>query len=332
MAGVASVPVLGGGRADLAAAHVPLALIDQADTTFLVRHELGHEELAKSIAREGILVPVWLARRSGRLAVCDGFRRLFAARACRLEEIPAIVWSGVLDGRLWRMVLTEKAAQGNLDLFERALLFDKLRACGDADAGELAGDGARALGFPVDPRRVAEILAVLEVPGPTRARLLELGIAPRAVLAYAHQLRGREEAFFFSRYLRLLGFTSTELAEFLDALETLRRTQERPILELLASFQPKADDRADGKAAVGRLLRALREATQPTLQRARARVAEVRKRLRLPKGVALEVPASFERPGFQLTLDLESRGDWQAKKAWLDEKAAEIEGMFDALP
>ena len=332
MADLAPVPVREGLTPLFDAARVPLGTIDAGDETFLVRHGLESEELAASVAQEGVLVPLWLARRGERLIIVDGFRRLAAARACNAGELPALVFGpGVRGCDLWRRVLVEKCAQGSLDVFERATFLAKLQSSGEIAGEELARRWAPALGFPANAKRWPEMLAVLEIPSVTRARLIKLGIADRAVHAYA-RLKGEEESFFYSRYLRGLAFNTNELAQALDGFEALRRTRVVPLAELLQTFEPEVGKKTDGKAAVGELLGSLAEAREPALTRARARVSGAREKLRLPKGVSLSCAPSFEESGFRLTLDLKSPQDWKAKKAWLDAKADEMSGVFDALP
>jgi len=55
--------------------------------------------LVESIVRRGILQPLLVARRSGRIALVDGHRRLRAAIAAGLDEVPCVVHD-VGDGEL----------------------------------------------------------------------------------------------------------------------------------------------------------------------------------------------------------------------------------------
>jgi len=52
------------------------------------------EELARSIQRIGIVCPLGVVRENDNYVLICGHRRLEAARICRLENVPCIVWGG----------------------------------------------------------------------------------------------------------------------------------------------------------------------------------------------------------------------------------------------
>lgn len=87
------------------------------------------EGLAASIAAQGVLEPVLVRKREGRLEIVAGERRWRAARKAGLETVPVVVRE-VSDGDLALLALVENLQRQDLNPIEEAAAFRRL--AGDA--------------------------------------------------------------------------------------------------------------------------------------------------------------------------------------------------------
>ena len=83
------------------------------------------EELKLSIREKGILQPILVREKNGRYEVVAGERRLRAARALNLSEIPVIIKS-VSDQEALVIALVENIQREELNAIEEAEAFKKL--------------------------------------------------------------------------------------------------------------------------------------------------------------------------------------------------------------
>lgn len=116
-------------------------------------------ELADSIKRHGVLMPVLVADRNGGVhnPLIAGHRRVLAARKAGLTEIPALV-RGDLDGLELEAAITENAQREDLDPIEEGLALRRLMD----DRGYTQAQAAEALGKSV--RWARERLRLLKLP------------------------------------------------------------------------------------------------------------------------------------------------------------------------
>jgi len=139
--------------------------------------ELAH--LAASIREHGVLQPLVVRPRGDRYQVVAGERRLRAARAAGLEEVPAVI-RDVPDEQMLELALVENLQRLDLDPIEKAQSFQAYLA----STARTQSEAAERLGL--DRSTVANMIRLLELPEPVqrmvRERLLAMGHA-RAILA-----------------------------------------------------------------------------------------------------------------------------------------------------
>jgi ParB/RepB/Spo0J family partition protein len=115
--------------------------------------------LVASIARHGVLQPLLVRERDeGGAWLVAGHRRLTAARAAGLSEVPVVL----VDGERFELTAVENLQRAQLSPLEEARAFQAL-----ADAGRTPRGIATALG--VSQRRVIERLAILALTGAGQA-------------------------------------------------------------------------------------------------------------------------------------------------------------------
>jgi len=149
--------------------HQPRQDVDEAEL----------EHLAASIREHGILQPLVVRPRGDRYEVVAGERRLRAARAAGLQEVPAVV-RDVPDEQMLELALVENLQRLDLDPIEKARSFKAYLS----STGRTQSEAAGRLGL--DRSTVANMIRLLDLPEPVqmmvRERLLAMGHA-RAILA-----------------------------------------------------------------------------------------------------------------------------------------------------
>ncbi len=125
----------------------------------------GLAELARSIAKTGVLQPVLVTREGERFRILAGERRVRAARLAGLAEVPVIVREGVTDRDHLLLALVENVQRKDLTALEEAEAYRNLRE----EFGLTQEDVAERVGK--DRATVANALRLLKLPASVRAAL-----------------------------------------------------------------------------------------------------------------------------------------------------------------
>ena len=145
---------------------VPLSLLDanlrQPRRRF---DDDGIAELARSIAKTGILQPVLVTREGDRYRILAGERRVRAARQAGLTEVPVVVREGVTDRDHLLLALIENVQRRDLTVLEEAEAYRHLRE----DFGLTQEDVAERVGK--DRTTIANALRLLKLPASVREAL-----------------------------------------------------------------------------------------------------------------------------------------------------------------
>lgn len=162
----ALIPTAKPGRESGAPRTLPLALLDanrrQPRRKF---DDEGITELARSIAKTGILQPVLVTREGERYRILAGERRVRAARQAGLLEVPVFVREGVADRDHLLLALVENVQRRDLTALEEAEAYRHLRE----DFGLTQEDVAERVGK--DRATVANALRLLKLAAPVREAL-----------------------------------------------------------------------------------------------------------------------------------------------------------------
>ena len=127
--------------------------------------EDGLAELAQSIRKAGILQPILVTRAGERYRILAGERRVRAARAAGLAEVPVLVREGLADRDHLLLALVENLQRRDLTVLEEAEAYRHLRE----DFGLTQEDIAERVGK--DRATVANTLRLLKLPAAVRAAL-----------------------------------------------------------------------------------------------------------------------------------------------------------------
>lgn len=107
---------------------LPLSLVDlRADQPRRRSRDAAQRELTRSVAALGVLQPIRVRRAGARFEVVSGERRLRAARAAGLSDIPAVVVDRDDEAALVESLI-ENVEREDLSLIDRAAAIRRLRA------------------------------------------------------------------------------------------------------------------------------------------------------------------------------------------------------------
>ena len=163
-----------GEQRTIALAHI------HTDSAFNPRTSSERTRLAQledSIRRHGVLQPVLVTTDGDeRYRLIAGHRRIAAATAAGLTEIPAVVRPVDDDTRGLDLALVENIARQDLNPVEEAVAFQRL-----VDAGLTRKGVAQAIG--VSQKLVTERLALLELPDTLHPQIADATIPPGAIRA-----------------------------------------------------------------------------------------------------------------------------------------------------
>jgi ParB family chromosome partitioning protein len=146
----------------------------------------GIDDLARSIAANGMVQPIVVRRDGARYQIIAGERRWRAAQQAGLLKVPVVVKEvgPGEEGRLLEWALIENIQREDLNPIEEALAFRRMMD----EFDRTQEDVAAAVGK--DRSSVANILRLLRLPGEVRAQVaagaLSMGHA-RALLSLEHE-------------------------------------------------------------------------------------------------------------------------------------------------
>jgi len=133
---------------------VPLAEIDEPETPARVSmDDVKLAELRDSMAQNGLLSPVGLKKKNGRLEVEFGHRRLLCAIGLGWHEIPALVFESweIAEGAA---MLAENVDREDLNAGEEALLFAEHQTKYNLDEAGLVARFKRSADYIADRLRL----------------------------------------------------------------------------------------------------------------------------------------------------------------------------------
>ncbi len=317
---------------------VDLARIDGSDETLAITPNwFPMDRLAASVRSVGVVTPVHLQpAAAGRLRIAMGFRRYRAAREAGLHTAPALVWSRATDWQLFQWALAEKAA-GPLHDLERARALVKLRERFEVREEAL----------------IDRYLPLLNAP-PNRYRLrfyLRLGRLADALQRAVHRGLDPETA------LRLTAWRASEQQLFLGLLERYEpgRNRQRELFDLLDDLRSSERQRgpggldqvwdasgareADEDAAtvrpqrLRRILDCLHRLRQPYLSRHQDRYRRLKRDLKVPPQIRLQVPPYFEGDLLSVSFSCRNQAEFRHLVGRLEEMAGrpELGRIFELL-
>lgn len=206
--------------------------------------ESGMEELRKSVAARGVLVPILVAEEKEGYRVIAGARRAVAAKEAGLAMVPAIVVDAERSWEWWAK-LAENELREALNAYDLATW---LKALLD-ESGQSQAELASALG--VSEPWVSQRLALLSWPPDVRdaVRVGKLSYAVGRELAAVSEDSAREG---YLRSAVVSGCTVRQAAQWRRGWEASKAGKQPSVVAELPSVEPSGEPGAVRECAVCR--------------------------------------------------------------------------------
>lgn len=188
-------------------ANIAVDLLDEPDDPIRkMASPEAMDQLRSSVASRGVLVPLVVVRRGERFEVVAGLRRLLAARAAGIEQVPCVVMPKDASEEAWAMFV-ENRLRESVNALDEALWLQRVLKT----EGLSARDMATRLG--VSESWISQRLAILVWPEDVRSALAEgwLGYAVARELAGIAEEQSRRQAL---RMAKVGGCTARQAADW----------------------------------------------------------------------------------------------------------------------
>jgi ParB/RepB/Spo0J family partition protein len=318
---------------------LPLEIIDSRDRLFALSPAWAPlETLAETIARVGIINPLRVQSwHNGGFRIISGFRRHAVAARMRFQTVPCIVAGESRDPlEMFEHLLMEKLGSRPLHPLEKGAALLKLRNQFQVTEDILL-DRYLSLMEPAPSKFLLQQLLDLATLPEILQRAIYEGLDSDLALGLS-RWRQEEQA----RFLDLLAVfkpgknRQKEIFRLLDELRALRGRpgkEEEDIRVLLAEAGAGDLQTAEIPSPGERfflLLERLRAVRYPRLAAHEQRYADVRKSLRIPPEIQLNLPRYFEGSHASVTFSFSRRDELRERIEWLRE-IAEREELDDLI-
>lgn len=281
---------------------IELSDLNLEDRRFHFTLNQADRRLLRSVKEIGVVQPVIITCRQNRPVLVDGWRRVEAARASGLEELPALEMAENTDDlAVFLLAFFENYGQRSFSLAEKSMALRKFYE------------------FRLNPVEIIERLLPLLELSPERRMLdlmLELSFLDERFLEIIHRRDWKPVTVEL-----LLGFPPAERTWLFLVIEKLTHNQQREVIENFYSLRRKTGksleelaeaDELSGPvsrllrgeiAAADRLLVALKEANSPLLSGLQRKIESEVKALNLPEKIRLNYDRTLEKPTLHLSLE-----------------------------
>ena len=294
---------------------IPIHSISIEDRTFIITTDRNNELLQNSIERVGLLYPPYLYynKNAQYYQIVCGLRRIRACITAGWKEISAnIIDPGSDEKELFLLSLYDNLSHRVLDPVEQARAALKLLAYYAEDT--VIREYLPLMGLPPHEKAFAHLLGVAHLEpviqdGMVQGKICE---AVAAKLAYLKEEDRKALFGLFSR-IHLSASKQEEIVSYCMDISLREEIgyntilQEREIQKIIAEDKVPLSQKGD------RIRAHLRKRRFPRLSQYEEKFLQQRKNLRLPAGVQLLPPPSFEGGRFRFEIEFNHTGDLQQK-------------------
>ncbi len=273
--------------------HVGLSQIDLGDCTFELRSFSDSNRLADSLARAGILDPVWLGEKSGKFFVVDGFKRLRWAKDKGSDCLFCRIFKEGCDlRRVWVEKLEKRLCEGEINLAEKAQIIAVLAEL--FGPGEIPGFFLSGLKAANRPEAIRKWL-LLAGKGPRMLEALASGeVCERAAMEISDwDDPGFDSVLALLRALKCSASIQVEIVERISEIAIRQESSRAAVLEL-APVREILSREMNHREKTAALRQYLAEVRNPRLSLRRKRFQRELEALGLPLGARVVPPEAFE--------------------------------------
>jgi len=302
------------------------------DGTYCYRYRLADPVLVASIRKLGILTPIVVSE-GARPVVIAGHKRLHAAKAIKMKEVPVSV----------------AAKAKPKDLFLLNLVSNWGQACSEMDRAKALGMAVRDLGFK-ESDLLSEVMPLLGLPSDKAALelylkfdqlsgsvkdLIEAGDVALRGAAFLLKYSKEDQEFFARKIASQVKLTSSQLVQTGEWLSDMMKRTRKRLAEFCRSAKvldglrvPGMDPRTKADKFFARLKRLRSPHYAKYREQFEERTAAI---LRDGKGMRLEPVQGFEEPGFELHARVRTPEELERLLRKIEEKRSALNALFEIV-
>jgi hypothetical protein len=307
---------------------IPFERIDLSDERFRTSLRFPRERLRESLKRAGLVQPLLLVERAGRLVLLSGWRRALVLRELGAAEVEACVFPEQDDLAAFRRVFAENASIRDFSVAEKSLVVRRLLEHGEEEKTVIL---SVLPFFRLPPTKATlEALKTLSGDDPEILGLLQESDLPPAgavlLAAMTPEARRRVAGI-------LVPLSRNKQSELVEDLADLSVREGRPVEAILDGEEIQAvlaDGSLPAIAKSERVRERLNVRKNPRVRAWRESFARSVRGLGLPEGASVRADPGFESETLVLTLSFRSAGEFRAAIKALEEisRRKDIEALF----
>jgi ParB/RepB/Spo0J family partition protein len=277
--------------------------------------------LFHSIKENGLLNPPLLVqsqKRSSSFKIVNGFRRLEAARKANFALIPALVVSRTTPVKeLFHFSVTDNLATRNLNLFEKAVLLDKLLKAG-LDFREVISQFLPLIGLPPARAKLDELLPLAKLPENVIDYVLEKNF-PASKIFYLSNLPNQDYQL-IGKFLDNLKPSANLFTKITSGLVFLARRDGLPlnkVFKKIGGSDLLDDERLTRRKKLELLAEKIYLLQYPIASRVNYQIKQLLEEARLPISINLIWDKNLEDKNLKLSLSLQSLNEFDELKKTL---------------
>ncbi len=308
---------------------IPFDRIDLGDERFRISYDFPRERLRASLERAGLVQPLHLVERTGRLVLLSGWKRILVLEEMGIREGPVAVVDEADDLPAFRRTFYENASFRDFSIVEIAMAVRRLLELGEEEDTVLS---AVLPFFRLPPAKsTLETLRILSADDPETRRLLqESGVSPSAAV-----LLGGMSAAARRRVARILApLGRNKQVELLENLVDLSARDGCSAEEVLDSerIRDLFDEDMPDRLRRSEMIRTrLDRIKNPRVWAWRNAFARSVRKLRLPTKASIRADPAYESEELTLTLSFRSAAEFRAAIRELEtiSRGKDIKDLFE---
>ncbi len=285
---------------------IPLNRVDQTNETFRITTRTDVDDLAASIASDGLITPPVLVEKDRGLIIVSGFRRIAACRQLNCKQVPAaILTPDPGPDACLRMAIAANSLQRPLNLIEVSRSLQKLASC-LAERPRLV-EAARTLGLPTNPSMIDKMIGLCQLPAPLQEGLLNGRLALPIAIELGTLDQG--DAVAFSKIFNSLGLSLNKQREIISLVKEISKRDDIRVQDVLQDQRIRKilnADNPDHGWKTREIRSLLNRWRYPAIAKARQEFESHLKNLKLGPDIKMIPPKNFEATTYTLQLSFDS--------------------------
>jgi hypothetical protein len=313
---------------------VKLAEIERSDELFAMNFEPDLAWLRESAKQIGILEPIWVRRKRGKLQIINGFRRFDVAQTLKMRMLRALIWG---EDQIGDRIAFEMGFHGNilargLNVVEKAMTLEKLLSRFGVSRDEVIRTWLPLLNLDPNEKVLSSFLLVNTFSLDVKRYLLIHGLSLNNIMLLSEF--SPDERRMLCRSLSRLRIGENVLREILTHLKEIARRDGIGITDLVSNPRIQSalsGNRLSGPQRIEAIRKFLKEKRYPRLSELEGKFRLCKKRMGLPPQIEIAPPPFFEGDRFKVQFHFGSQREYEAILGTLKKLSKEGVGNLLAI-